>query len=145
MRGDGSFRSLSTQQVVQAAASNPQLSVFSSAIKSAALTGKLDRLRAFTLFVPMNSAFEALSKPDGQYLRHQANVAKVVRHQVVAHLVTPAQIARGTTVTTLSGSKLTLGKQGQDYRVDGATVVCGNIKAANGTIYVIDKVLLPSK
>jgi uncharacterized surface protein with fasciclin (FAS1) repeats len=29
--------------------------------------------------------------------------------------------------------------------VGAATVLCGNIRTANGTIYVIDKVLLPPK
>jgi uncharacterized surface protein with fasciclin (FAS1) repeats len=29
--------------------------------------------------------------------------------------------------------------------VNAATVVCGNIKTANATIYVIDRVLLPPK
>jgi len=119
--------------------------VFASAIKSAALTGNLDRMHAYTLFVPVNSAFEALSKNDVTYLRQPANVAKVIRRQVVPRPVTPVQIARGVSVTTLAGSKLVLAKSGSDYRVDNATVVCGNIKAANATIYVIDKVLLPPR
>jgi fasciclin domain-containing protein len=144
-RGDGSFRSIRSQRVVRAAASNPQLSVFASAIKSAALTGHLDRMHAYTLFVPVNSAFEGLSKNEVDYLRQPANVAKVVRRQVVPHPITPAQIARGLSVTTLAGSKLALGKSGSDYRVGTATVVCGNIKAANATIYVIDEVLLPPR
>jgi uncharacterized surface protein with fasciclin (FAS1) repeats len=63
----------------------------------------------------------------------------------VPHPVTPAQIARGGTVVTLSGSKLALAKQGHAYLVNRATVLCGNIKTANGTLYVIDKVLLPSR
>jgi hypothetical protein len=144
-RGDGSFRSIRSQQVVRAAASNPQLSVFTSAIKSAALTRNLDRMRAYTLFVPVNSAFEALSRNEVNFLRQPANVAKVIRRQVVRRPITPVQIARGVSVTTLAGSKLVLGKSGSDYRVDNATVVCGNIKAANATIYVIDKVLLPPR
>lgn len=142
-RGSGSFRSMSTQRVVPAVASNPQLSVFSSAIKTATLDGRLNARHAFTLFIPVNSAFSALSKTQVTYLRKPANLMQVVRRQVVPASVTPARIARGGTVSALSGAKLTVAKRGSQYRVNGATVVCGNIKTANGTIYVIDRVLLP--
>jgi hypothetical protein len=145
VHGSGSFGSMSTQRVVSATASNPQLSVFSSAIRSAALTRQLDAMRSFTIFVPVNSAFAALRASDVSYLRKQANLVRVVRHQVVTGEVTPTRIAQGGSVIALSGNKLTLGKRGSAYRVDDATVVCGNIKTANGTIYVIDKVLLPPK
>jgi uncharacterized surface protein with fasciclin (FAS1) repeats len=144
IRGSGSFRSMSTQPVVAAVASSPQLSVFSSAIKTAALDGRLNALHAFTLFIPVNSAFSALSKTQITYLRKPANLVQVVRRQVVPANVTPARIARGGTVGTLSGAKLTLAKRGSHYQVNAATVVCGNIKTANGTIYVIDRVLLPN-
>ncbi len=143
--GAGSFSSISGQKVVNAAASNPQLSVYSSAIKSAALTGELDKMKSFTVFVPVNSAFGALDKSDVAYLRKPSNLVQVVRRQVVPTRITPTRIARGGSVTTVAGSKLTLGKSGSAYRVDQATVVCGNIKAANGTIYVIDRVLLPPR
>lgn len=142
-RGSGSFKSMSTQRVVSAVASNPQLSVFSSAIKTAALDDRLNALQAFTLFIPVNSAFSALSKSQVTYLRKPANLVTVVRHQVVAASIAPARIARGVTVSSLSGGRLTLARHGRQYQVNGATVVCGNIKAANGRIYVIDKVLLP--
>ncbi|HET7018580.1 MAG TPA: fasciclin domain-containing protein [Streptosporangiaceae bacterium] len=142
-RGSGSFRSMSTQRVVAAVASNPQLSVFTSAIKTAALDGRLNALHAFTLFIPVNSAFSALSKSQVTYLRKPTNLSAVVRHQVVPASVTPARIARGVTVSSLSGARLTLAKHGLQYQVNGATVVCGNIKTANGTLYVIDRVLLP--
>jgi len=126
-------------------ASNPQLSVFSSAIKTAALDGRLNTLHAFTLFIPVNGAFSALSKTQVTYLRKPANLMQVVRRQVVPASVTPARIARGGTVATLSGAKLTVAKRGSQFLVNGATVVCGNIKTANGTIYVIDRVLLPHR
>ncbi|HXS66499.1 MAG TPA: fasciclin domain-containing protein [Streptosporangiaceae bacterium] len=142
-RGSGSFKSMSTQRAVSAVASNPQLSVFTSAIKTAALDDRLNALHAFTLFIPVNSAFSALSKSQVTYLRKPANLVRVVRHQVVPASVTPARIARGVTVSSLSGARLTLAKHGPHYQVNGATVVCGNIKTANGTIYVIDRVLLP--
>jgi uncharacterized surface protein with fasciclin (FAS1) repeats len=141
--GPGSFRSMSTQSVIAATASNPSLSVFSSAIKTSALDGRLSSRNAFTLFMPVNSAFSALTRAQTTYLRKPANQAAVVLRQVVPASITPSRIARGGVVTTLSGARLTLAKHGANYLVNAAAVVCGNIKTANGTIYVIDRVLLP--
>lgn len=134
---------MTAQRTAAAAASNPQLSVFSSAIRSAALAGQLDKMRSFTIFIPVNNAFAALSQSDVAYLRQRANLMKVIRHQIVPAPVTPARIARGGSVQSLSGGKLVLAKRGGDYQVSKATVLCGNIRTANGTIYLIDKVLLP--
>jgi hypothetical protein len=145
VHGAGSFGTMSTQRAATAASTNPQLSVFTSAIRTAALDRELNKMRPVTLFIPVNSAFAALSKTQVEFLRNPVNLVKVVRRQVVPHPVTPAQIARGGSVITLSGSRLALAKQGQTYRVNQATVLCGNIKTANGTLYVIDRVLLPPK
>jgi len=136
---------MSGQRVVTATSSNPQLSVFSSAIRSAAVANELNRMRSFTLFIPVNSAFAALSRSEITFLRNPTNLVAVVRRQVVPSKITPAQIARGRTVATLTGSKLVLAKHGPSYRVNEATILCGNIRTANGTLYVIDKVLLPPK
>jgi hypothetical protein len=144
-RGTGSFGAMSGQRAAAAASRSPHLSEFSLAIRAAALDRELNRMRSFTLFVPDNRAFAALSSVQRNYLGIPAHVANVVRHQVVPHSVTPAQIARGGSVVTLSGGRIALGRRGRTYRVGRATVLCGNIKTANGTLYVIDKVLLPLK
>lgn len=144
-RGVGSFGALSGQRTATALSSSPQLSVFSSAIRAAALRGELNRMRPSTFFIPVNSAFAALSKSEVNFLRNRANLVQVVRQQVVPHTVTPARIAQGGTVVTLSGHRLALAKQGGAYLVNRATVLCGNIKTANGTLYVINKVLLPRR
>ncbi len=141
--GAGSFGSMSSQPAATAAASNPALSVFSSAIRAAALRGELNRMRSFTLFASVNSAFAGLSKTEVTFLRKPGNLIDVIRRQVVPVRITPAQISRGGTVVTLSGSKLALTKAGRVYRVNQATVLCGNIRTANGTLYLIDQVLLP--
>ena len=143
--GAGSFSAMSGQRAATAASGNPQLSVFSSAIRTAALRRELNSMRSSTLFIPVNSAFAELSRMQLNFLHNPAHLVGVVRYQVVPHMVTPAQIARGGSVVTLSGARLALARRGRAYRINQATVLCGNIKTANGTLYVIDKVLLPPK
>jgi len=141
--GSGSFEAMRALRAFTAASRNPHLSVFSSAIRTTGLRGKLNTMRSFTLFIPVNRAFAELSSTQLSFLHDPARLADVVRHQVVPRAITPAQIARGGSVVTLSGARLALARQGRAYRVSRATVLCGNIKTANGTLYVIDKVLLP--
>lgn len=145
VRGAGSFGAMSGQRAATASSGNPQLSVFSSAVRTAALRRELNAMRSLTLFVPVNSAFAELSRMQLNFLHDPAHLVDVVRYQVVPQMVTPAQIARGGNVVTLSGARLALARRGRAYRVNQATVLCGNIKTANGTLYVIDKVLLPPK
>jgi Fasciclin domain len=145
VHGAGSFGAMSGQRAATAASGNPQLSVFSSAIRTAALRRELNVMRSFTLFIPVNSAFAELSRIQLKFLHDRAHLVDVVRYQVVPQMVTPTQIARGGSVVTLSGARLALARRGRAYRVNQATVLCGNIKTANGTLYVIDKVLLPPK
>jgi uncharacterized surface protein with fasciclin (FAS1) repeats len=44
---------------------------------------------------------------------------------------------------TLQGTPLALSKSGSVYKVNGATVLCGNIRTRNATVYIVNKVLLP--
>ena len=38
---------------------------------------------------------------------------------------------------------ITVEGEGEDFTVDGAAVVCGNVQTANATVYVVDQVLMP--
>ena len=143
VHGIGSFDAMRKQRAFTAATRHPQFSEFNSAIKRAELSAEINRMRSFTLFIPVNSAFAELTRTELNFMHNPSDLVDVVRHQVVPHTVTPAQIARGGSVTTLSGDKLVLGRQGRAYRISRATVLCGNIKTANGTLYVINRVLLP--
>jgi uncharacterized surface protein with fasciclin (FAS1) repeats len=61
---------------------------------------------------------------------------------VVPGQLTPDQLAG--THKTLQGDTLQVTGSGQDFKINGnSSVVCGNIKTANATVYLIDQVLLP--
>ena len=44
---------------------------------------------------------------------------------------------------TLQGESLTVTGSGEEFKVNDANVVCGNVQTANATVYVIDGVLMP--
>ena len=142
-KGKGSVGSMSTEQAVKAASTNPQLSVFTAAVRSAGLDKTLNSRRSYTLIIPANSAFAALSKTQIARLHNAADLRKIVSYQAVKGAVSPQQFAAGSRPATLQGKTLTLSKSGSVYKVNDATVLCGNIKTANASVYIVSKVLLP--
>jgi len=143
--GTGSLRSMSTERAVAAAAGNPQLSVFVAAVRTAGLDRTLAARHAYTLMIPANSAFAGLSKTDIIHLHNSGDLLRTVRYHAVAARIGPAQFDRGGSYATMEGGSLRVGRSGSGYTVNGATVLCGNIKTANATVYVISKVLQPPK
>jgi uncharacterized surface protein with fasciclin (FAS1) repeats len=141
--GDASLKTMSTKQAIDAASSNPRLSVFIAAVRSAGLDGTLNSRHAFTLIVPENSSFSSLSKTDIIHLRNSGDLLKIVRYHAVSALIHPSQFAHGGTYATMEGSRIKLSKSGSTYKVNNADVICGNIKTSNASVYIINKVLLP--
>jgi uncharacterized surface protein with fasciclin (FAS1) repeats len=142
-KGEGSINQIGTERAITAASRNPQLSVFIAAVRTAGLDKTLNSGRAFTLMVPVNSAFASLSRTQIVHLHNSGDLLKVVRYHALHARVSPQQFASGARPVTLLGKHLTLSKSGSVYKVNGATVLCGNIKTANATVYIVSKVLLP--
>jgi len=134
---------IGTERAITAASRNPQLSVFSAAVRTAGLDKALNSGRASTLMVPVNSAFASLTGTQIVHLHNSGDLLKILRYHALHSRVSPRQFARGARPVTLLGKHLTLSKSGSAYKVNGATVLCGNIKTASGTVYIVSKVLLP--
>jgi uncharacterized surface protein with fasciclin (FAS1) repeats len=143
VKGEGSVIQIAAEQAITAASRNPQLSVFVAAVRTAGLDKTLNSRRSFTLIVPVNSAFASLSKSQIVHLHNSGDLIKIVRYHALHTRVSPQQFASGARPMTLLDKHLTLSKSGSVYKVNGATVLCGNIKTANATVYIVSKVLLP--
>jgi uncharacterized surface protein with fasciclin (FAS1) repeats len=141
--GMGSFHGMSMDPVVTAASHNPLLTTFAADVKTAGLTSELDSMHAITVFAPANSAFSKLSAAEMSMMHSTPELAKILKYHVVSGRVTPAELASGMTLKTLEGDSLKGSKMGSVYEVNNANVICGNIQAANATVYVINKVLTP--
>jgi uncharacterized surface protein with fasciclin (FAS1) repeats len=143
--GTGSVSGMASEPVGTAIAHNPQLTQLAHAIDKAGLTGTLNSSTAITVFAPDDSAFSALGSGNLKtLLASKADLTKLLEYHIVKGRVTPADLATAKPLTTLVGLPLHPAKSGADYKVNGALVTCGNIQATNGTIYVLDKVLIPT-
>jgi uncharacterized surface protein with fasciclin (FAS1) repeats len=143
--GAGSFQGMAQDPVATAASNNPVLSTLVAAVKQAGLVDTLNGLKGVTVFAPTNDAFSKIPKADlDKVLADKATLTKILTYHVVPKTVTPADLANGSFDTVEKG-KLTTTGSGTDFTVGsgGAKVVCGNVKTANATVYIIDSVLMP--
>ena len=142
--GAGSFTGMAQVPVATAASANPVLSTLVSAVKAAGLVDTLNNAKGITVFAPDNAAFAKIPAATLQsVLANKDELTKILTFHVVGKTITPAQLASGN-FTTLQGGTVTTTGTGQNFQVDGADVVCGDVHTANATVYIIDSVLMPT-
>ena len=133
------------KDIVAIASADPQFKTLTKALIAADLAKTLQGKGPFTVFAPTEAAFAALGKPALDDLLKPANKAKLTKiltYHVVSGAVLSSSLKSGD-VPTVEKSKLKVVVSGGKVTVDAATVVKADIKASNGVIHVIDKVLMP--
>jgi uncharacterized surface protein with fasciclin (FAS1) repeats len=143
--GAGSLEALAQDPVATAASNTPELSTLVTAVKKADLVDTLNTAEGITVFAPTNDAFAAVPKAtlDKALGDPKGLLTTVLTYHVVPGQLTPDQLPG--THKTLQGDTIQVTGSGQDFKVNGdSSVVCGNLKTANATVYLIDQVLLPT-
>jgi uncharacterized surface protein with fasciclin (FAS1) repeats len=133
--GAGSFSGMAADPAATAASNNPALSTLVKAVTAAGLGDTLNGAGPFTIFAPTNDAFakipaatlnSVLADPSGA-------LTKILTYHVIAG-----------TEKTVEGSEVKIAKSGDTIEINGTSaVVCGNVKVGNGTVQIIDTVLMP--
>jgi uncharacterized surface protein with fasciclin (FAS1) repeats len=144
--GAGSFNGMATAPVASAASANPLLSTLVAAVTKAGLVDTLNGQKSLTVFAPTNDAFGKIPpKTLKAVLADKPTLTKILTYHVIAGALAPDQLAG--THKTLEGENLTISGDNPDFVVgtQKASIVCGNVKTANATVYIIDSVLMPPK
>jgi uncharacterized surface protein with fasciclin (FAS1) repeats len=125
------------------AAANPQLTTLNKLINDAGLAETLRGPGPFTVFAPTDDAFKAVPAATLEALAKDKNRLKtVLSYHVVPGTLTSSDVKNGP-VKTVQGGDVTLYKSGTFLTVEEALVTTPDIRATNGVIQVVDKVLLP--
>ncbi|MBC8085982.1 MAG: fasciclin domain-containing protein [Phycisphaerae bacterium] len=117
-----------------------------AALKAADLVTALQGKGPFTVFAPSDAAFAKL--PAGTVdalLKDPAKLAAILKYHVIPGNVKAADVIKAGAVkpATLNGATLDIKVTGGKVFVNGAQVTTADIHASNGTIHVIDAVVLP--
>jgi uncharacterized surface protein with fasciclin (FAS1) repeats len=133
--------------IVETAQATPELTTLVDALLAAELVETLQGDGPFTVFAPTNDAFAALPPAELERLLKPANrdeLANILTYHVVDGDVKSSDLSDGQMVTTLQGEDLEVTIDGDKVMIGDAQVVQPDIETSNGTVHVIDAVLLPS-
>jgi uncharacterized surface protein with fasciclin (FAS1) repeats len=144
--GKGSFNGMVTDPVATAASNNPLLTTLVTAVGAVpGLGDTLNAAPALTVFAPTNDAFGKIPEADLKaVLADQAMLTAILSHHVVGEQLDPQSVV-GDHDSLNSDTVTVTGDAESGMKVEGANVICGNIKTKNATVYVIDSVLTPTK
>lgn len=147
--GSGSVQGMAQDKVTTAASNNPLLKQLTASV-SGKLNPKVNLVDAlnggqYTVFAPVDSAFAKLPKATVKKLQTPAGAAtlkKVLTYHVIQGQLAPSRITGSH--KSLEGAPVKVTGSGNHLKVDGqAGVICGGVKTANATVYLIDSVLMP--
>ncbi|HZG01879.1 MAG TPA: fasciclin domain-containing protein [Chitinophagales bacterium] len=135
----------SQKDVVKVAAASPDHTTLVAAVKAADLVNALSNAGPFTVFAPTNAAFDALPKGTVDNLlkpENQEQLADILQYHVTLSALEPESLTDGRVLGEVNGGSVKITRNGDKIKVNDANVL-GNVRASNGMVYVIDKVLLP--
>ncbi|WP_286747002.1 fasciclin domain-containing protein [Roseivirga sp. UBA1976] len=135
-----------TKDIVDLAAGNENLSTLVAAVKAAGLVETLKGDGPFTVFAPTNEAFAALPEGTLEMLLKPENKDKLIAiltYHVVAAKVMSTDLSNGQKAKTVQGEQVSVMINNGRVMISGAQVVVADVKASNGVVHVINKVILP--
>ena len=135
-----------SKNLVALAQSNGQFTKLSAALKAAGLTDTLQGQGPFTLFAPTDAAFAELPQDAVAELLKPENkevLVKILTYHVVSGRVLSRDLKSGE-VKSIEGSPISIKVDGKNgVMVNDAKVTQADLKASNGVLHVINKVILP--
>lgn len=147
-----------TPTIVGVAVANENFTTLVAAVKAAGLVETLNGKGPFTVFAPLNSAFEKL--PEGTVAGllkpgNKKSLAELLTYHVVAGEFKAADVLKAIKdnkgsfkITTVQGGTLTAtlndgGVVLSDEKGNTSKVVLTDVAASNGVIHAIDSVVMP--
>ncbi len=137
---------VSQPNVVQIAVGSKDHSTLVTAVKAAELVDVLSNAGPFTVFAPINAAFdklpagtvEGLLKPD-----QKAALSNILEYHVYVGVIKTESMRDGQVLGQVNGKNITISVKDGKYMVNGKATILASVPASNGIIHVIDEVLLP--
>jgi uncharacterized surface protein with fasciclin (FAS1) repeats len=135
----------SDKTIVQTANEAGQFKTLVALVKRAGLANALSGSTKLTVFAPTDKAFAKVPQATLRKLqRNRALLRAVLLYHVAKGDVKAARVVKLRTVKTLNGATVRVGVKGNRvYLNRKVRVVKTDIEASNGTIHVIDGVLIP--
>lgn len=133
--------------IVETAKSDSNLSILVDLIGTAGLVETLsDEAAKYTVFAPTNEAFNKLGDKKLASLKEEKNkeqLKDILTYHVVSGEMAAADVQAKTEIDALNEKVIKVATKEGKTSVGGANITTTDIKASNGTVHVIDAVMMP--
>ncbi len=137
---------VSQKDVVKVAIGSPDHTTLVKAVQAAELVDVLSNAGPFTVFAPTNAAFdqlpagtvEGLLKPD-----KKNDLADILQYHVTLSALDVSSFTDGQSLSMVNGGTAKITVKDGKVSINDAQIIA-SIKASNGMVHVIDKVILAS-
>ena len=137
---------VSNPNIVQVAISSPDHTTLVTAVKAAGLVDVLSNAGPFTVFAPVNAAFDKLPKGTVEgLLKPEAvnDLKNILEYHTYVGNLRIEYMQDGQAYEQVNGGKVTITKKDGKVFVNGNSEILASIYTSNGIIHVVNEVLLP--
>ncbi len=135
----------STPNVLQIAIGSPDHTTLVAAVQAADLENVLVNAGPLMVFAPTNEAFDALPEGTVDNLLKPENkeaLANILKYHVTPGNYSKDFLKKFKKLGQANDQSVMIVVEGDDVFVGGAKII-GSVKAGNGIVHVVDKVMLP--
>ena len=135
----------STPNVLQIAIGSPDHTTLVAAVQAADLENALVNAGPLMVFAPTNAAFDALPEGTVENLLKPENkdaLANILKYHVTPGNYSKDFLKKFKKLGQANDQDVMIVVEGDDVLVGGAKIL-GSVKAGNGIVHVVDKVILP--
>ncbi|TAE34113.1 MAG: fasciclin domain-containing protein [Cytophagales bacterium] len=133
--------------IVETAVANGSFNTLVAAVKAAGLVETLSGTGPFTVFAPVDAAFDSLPAGTVDTLvkpESKDQLTGILTYHVVAGKVMSSDLTDGMTATTVNGQTVTFKLTGGKVMVNDAEVIIADVDTDNGVVHAINAVLMPA-
>jgi uncharacterized surface protein with fasciclin (FAS1) repeats len=137
---------ISNPNIVQVAVGSADHTTLVAAVKAGGLVDALSNAGPFTVFAPVNAAFdklpagtvEGLLKPESK-----ADLVNILEYHTYVGSLKTDYFEDGQTFEQVNGKKIKISVKDGKYFVNDKAEILASIPTSNGIIHVINEVLIP--
>jgi uncharacterized surface protein with fasciclin (FAS1) repeats len=130
--------------IVDTAVAAGQFTTLVSLIKQAGLAETLSGSGRYTVFAPTDAAFKKVPKKTLEALaQDKATLKSVLLYHVAKGRLAAKQVVTRSSIKTLNGKRLRVRVRGGNVFVNTSKVVSADVRASNGIIHAVNRVLIP--
>ena len=136
----------SAPTIVKLAVGNKDLSTLVTAVQAAELTTSLSNAGPFTVFAPVNEAFDKLPAGTVDDLlkpEKKGKLSDILGHHTYVGVIKTEQMTDGQNLGMVDGKNITIKMVNGKPTVNGTVNIIASVPASNGMVHVVDGVILP--